>query len=224
MKKGMIMKKLTLLFALLCTASALNSMEVQNISDLPEDIHTHIIKIALAPSNDLNEAIKTIKAVMTLRGANYDNPEYFTKLVHALANKFGTTTAGVADAINKYWFIDTPQEYMDAGHALISAATLGDIDAAKEAIIQWGADVNFTTSGDAGPNTALYFAIDKRSPEKTKLEMVKLLLDAGANPNPQSKHPYFKTIFEYLNDQDMPSELKTQIKNLLEDAMKKKKA
>jgi hypothetical protein len=226
------MKKIVLLFTIVC-ASQLYGMDPtssftkvsedrslyelqrtgpQNISDLPKDVHNEIIKTALATSPDLLRTIEAINVASALRGVRYDNLKDFTRLVHILSNKFNALDASMID-----WFLGyhmpgvalTADEYATLAHDLIDAIEKGQVDTAAS-LIEQGADVNYSFfSEDYGYTSALIIAV-----RKNDTEIVKLLLNAGANPHHTDKYTR-KTALDYAQEKGSQ-----EIVKLLTDAMK----
>jgi len=60
------------------------------LEELPQDVHNEIIRMAIASSNTLEEAIQAIKVASVLRGVryNYDNLKDLTHIVDILSNIF----------------------------------------------------------------------------------------------------------------------------------------
>ncbi len=146
--QGESMKKIALLFTIVCAAGQLYGMEAQNIMGLPEDVRNEIIRKALAASDTLEEAIKAIK-VGALRGVNYDNPKDFTKLVHVLAKKFDLDTATVAQEFRTTTVANIAKNYLIQSRMLLKLIASYDADDIQiliddiKKLISYGADVNF---------------------------------------------------------------------------------
>lgn len=209
------MKKIALLFMIVC-AGALNGMEpmkAERISDLPEDVHNEIIKKALASGDTLSEVMQTVNVASALRGMRYNNLKDFTKLVHILAaNTFDTQTDMVAWHLKNFApdMTEIANQYITLTHNLTDAIETRNINAA-DLSIQQGADVNYSFfCEEYGYTIALISAV--RNKDKA---MVKLLLDAGANPH--FKDRYRKTALDYAQ-----ANASQEIIKLLEDAMKNK--
>lgn len=173
------MKKIALLFTLLC-ASILNGMEPQTISSLPEELQkeitntvNEIIKQGLT-TNNLEEAINTIKVAMVLQGIRYDSLKEFTVLVHILANKFNSSAEKVATQFKT----STSDKYMRLAVELIEAIKNKNIDKITELIAQ-GADVNYY---EKDPTAADRINPLTHAVKIKDAKIVKLLLDSGAKP------------------------------------------
>ncbi len=149
--KDTTMKKITLLFTLLC-AGALNGMEVPEhghyvgigIEALPDDVKPLII-MYLNEYDDVDDIVTAIKATsLSNKELNkivnemYGNQKGFAALAHMLANKFNTTTEVVAEEFG------TPaaKHYLDLGNQLNTAISSGKFNIAKK-LIEKGADVNY---------------------------------------------------------------------------------
>ncbi len=86
------MKKLILLFTIVCATGQMYGMEPQRGSlgafeQLPEELRQEIVK-ALAKSNDLEQVIGAIKVASIFQGVPYGNLQSATGLVRALTKKF----------------------------------------------------------------------------------------------------------------------------------------
>ncbi len=104
------MKKLTVLFTLLCTASALNGMKPERgryvgMGDLPPEVQAIIVSY-LHTYDNLNDIVKAIKAtsetnrqLKEIVNEEYGDPKKFKALVHVLANKFNTATKNIAEQL-----------------------------------------------------------------------------------------------------------------------------
>ncbi len=226
------MKKLFLLGALIC-AGQLYGMEPEKPDmdptlwgrskeeGLPDEIKTLIIMALKESGNNPEEAIKNIIKVSRLNKQFYgilhdeygdlENLQYFTKLVHIIANKFGLTTQEVASKM-KDLGMAIAQNYIILNISFaVNIRMGGNIVRIAKLIRKHGADVNYTwldTSLEKGGEevfTPLRYAVRNRN-----IDAVKLLLDSGANPN------YIlngKKAIDYATD--------PEIKNLLRNAMEK---
>ena len=101
------MKKITLLFTLLCV-STLNGMKNSSMQSLPPEIQMHIITY-INEYNNLDYIVNAIKSINLVdRKFNkliydaYGNQSGFTMLAHTLANKFKTRPGTIA------WALATP--------------------------------------------------------------------------------------------------------------------
>ncbi len=203
------MKKITLLFTILC-AGQLYGMEeppkMGAFGDLPEDVHKVIVQ-SLATSNNLEQTIEAIKVAGALQGVRYDNLKDFTKLVHILAKKFSVPTEKVATVFKT----PTSLKYLE----MINNETLrymeGDVLNELNQLIKNGLDVNATYRYMNSPSL-----LDQMVNQEAKPEIIKLLLDAGANPHYKDDNEM--TALDYakaLGDDD------NAIVKLLEEAMQK---
>jgi hypothetical protein len=165
------MKRIILIFTILCV-SQLYGMEPEPVlGELPEDVHNTIIRMALATSDTLEEAIKAIKVASVLRGIRYDNLKSFTKLVHMLANKFPKKDT---KTIAKLFGTSIAEEYINLGNALIGAISWWeDIDQITKLIMQ-GADVNYSDKNLGTPFTMANKADNSK-------EIIQLLKEAVTN-------------------------------------------
>lgn len=187
---------------LLCTGQ-LYSMEPERIGmeELPPEVQVLIIQ-ALNSYKNLDDVIKAIKAMsLTNKQLNtvlndiysLENQKRFIKLIHVLAKKFNTTTESIAIELA------TPaaKKYFELGSALMNEILIEALVTGPNCVInkittliQQGADVNYTTSENLTP---LKLAVTRLYPN-----IVKLLLNVGAEPNKQSlklleyKMPKFK--------------------------------
>lgn len=152
------MKKLILLFTIVCAAGQMYGMEPERghyagvfwegipnyMSMLPAELKGDIIQFFLS-GDTLSEVLNNIKAVsLTSKELNttlnkmYGNPKVFTALVHILADKFNTTTEAVAEKIG------TPaaKYYLDLAEQLNTEISYFDLNKAIQ-LIEQGADVNY---------------------------------------------------------------------------------
>jgi len=201
------MKKITLLFTILC-AGQLYGMEAQNISDLPKDVHNEIIKMALATSDNLDEAIKAIKVASALRGIKYDNLKKFTALVGVLAQKFPDLSR---EEIAQNFNTPLAKQYSELNYKLENAlrAQVAYVLKFVKETLDEGADPNYTWKGkypnetwlrisygkkDTDYHSILGEAYNKRAlaqepiEKKARTEVIELLLAKGANPNVRYYH------------------------------------
>lgn len=191
--KGKVMKKMTLLFTVLGASQLYGAMEVKNIRDLPRDIHSQILNAAFPESKDnLDEAIKAIKATGAAQGLRYDNLKDFTRLMHVLAKKFNT---GPHNVINSPYGVaekfKTPlaEKYVKLADEL-ELQIISDNIAGIQELITKGVDVTANTA-------IVYFAIFT-SPTPNA-EIIQLLLDNGANPNARGGNGRGQTPLELVN-------------------------
>ena len=189
---------------------ALDKQELlQEFKSLPKDLKQEIIKMALATSSTLNEAIKTIKTMSALWGIEYDNLKDFTQLMHILADKFDTTTYDIAQKFNS----GTSRLYLKLGTELGDAIRAKNVDEVIR-LISMGSDVNFIenktyffeTKKYRG-NTPLIHAIAFPNPI-----IVKILLEKGANPNLEKQA--FESLLDHSKD-DQFLEPVSKIRTLL---------
>jgi len=220
------MKKLTLLLTLLC-ASALNGMgpgygHFRGLGDLPPEIQVMIIQ-TLNTYNTLDDVINAIKAISktnqqlnAIVTEEYGNQKRFNALVHTLANKFNTTTKTVAQKLGTL----AAKIYITAGDILVQAIKNNSINHIIQAI-NAGADINYSFNTGHETLTPLLLAVTHE-----QADIVKLLLEKGANPNFIGSHDVITErglkAIDYLSMKKDNSEQKEKIKALLEEAMKKK--
>lgn len=152
------MNKVVLLCMFLCVG-ALNGMKLEQgskdvcVSNLPEDVCNEIIKMALVSSNNLRDAIKSVKVAEVLCGVRYDNLKDFTRIVHILADKFNITTEQVAAKFDT----SVAEEYRSKGYWLLRSIERSIHKTSKDDIvdmiinnIQKDADINFSFIGNLG--------------------------------------------------------------------------
>lgn len=203
---------------------------------LPNDVKV-LILMALAQSGDeLEESVHNIKKVSLVnRDLNkmLNDLKEFTKIVHIIADKFDNLTSHeVADEFDT----SIAKQYIEINESLVLAILSGSPSPEKVIkLLNQGADVNFCTGflgigygGYGALNTPLTFAVRAFSPE-----LVKLLLDAGANPFfklPNNGMTALDLIQNTLNQHNLGFNLgfdetsvnKLQrMKTLLEEAMRK---
>ena len=223
------------LFILLC-AGALNGMESEQgrfkgLGGLPPEVQVMIIQTLhntyddnLNAEENLKNIIKDIKATSLVDkelhkiiNDMYGNQPGFTALAHMLAKKLNISTFRVAQAFNT----DASQEYLALGTALANAIRENNSAQVAELISQ-GADVNFMEkpanlsflSLKYRGNTLLITAILY----KNSADMIKLLLDAGANPNLEGH--LFEALFNKFKKTKYSEEV-AKIRILLDDARRK---
>jgi len=228
-KTGENMKKVIMLFTVLCTIT-LNGMknleqdrftlEHSHFKNLAPEIQVMIIQ-ALNTYDNLDDIINIIKsASLTDWNLNqiineiYSNKK-FTALVDTLANKFPHITR---QEIAKKFGTPIAKKYIDLSEKLKT-----DVNDEKpiENIIQLineGADANFTSppivysSGHYRVPTALYFAA-----MNSNINVVKLLLDSGANP-------YYKDIHNKTVLDDVLNTIESIKKERPTDSIEKQEA
>lgn len=216
------MKKLTVLFTLLCTASALNGMKPERgryvgMGDLPPEVQAIIVSY-LHTYDNLNDIVKAIKAtsetnrqLKEIVNEEYGDPKKFKALVHVLANKFNTATKNIAEQLGTPF---TTKHYTLAGDTLIQAIKNGSIHDVTKAIAL-GADVNYSFDHGEDKLTPLLLAVTNE-----KYEIIKLLLDNGANPHFIGGHDIMTgrglKAIDYLYMKQGDPQQKKKIKALLE--------
>ncbi len=224
------MKKIALLFTLLC-ASALNGMEqpeqgrYAGLGELSPEIQVLIIQALntfdkyLSSKENLTNTVNAIKAMTETNkqlhavvNDMYGNLKGFTALIGILAEKFFAISRD--DIAYKF---NTPlaEEYKKLGNKLLNNIFRKPIEKITQ-LIKQGADVNYN-------KMILIYAVSDGD-----VNLVKLLLDAGANPFIQYNKD--QTVFEIVqqeiswarntNNEERLSKMNA-IKVLLEDAMKK---
>jgi len=214
------MKKIFLLGALVC-AGHLYGMEplypqrgvlAGTWQNLPTEIESLIIT---AGGNNLDEAVKNIVGFSRINAklnnmVNLNDLQGFTKIAHILADRFGTTTAGVAYQFN------TPvaQAYNNLNFELLQYQFRGMGTDSNEItkFIEKGADVNFTSAGSYGYATELRWAI-----ENLNVEGVKIFLKFGAIPT----NGDWNTVLKVEKYNPGNKEI-IKIKELIEEAIKKR--
>lgn len=176
------MKKMTLLFIILCT-SALNAMEVEHnyyvgmsMQDLPKEIQSLIIG-HLNTGDTVKNVIKTIMRMSrtnttfnTIIKDIYDNQKNFITLIQTLANNFHTNPSHIAEQFKT----PTSEKYIRLGKALLTIVRTNDF-LSVAGIIGDGADINYYD--EMNKLTPLVEAIRYQN-----ANMVKLILDLGADP------------------------------------------
>jgi ankyrin repeat protein len=212
------MKKLFLISAVL-SVGFLNGMSVvgQNrpnvlLPEINEQIINKLIMVS-ATSNDLKTIVKTIE----MTGLRYDNLVNFTKLVHALENKLNLATTVIAEEIQKLAIQESlkaaAQQYVGLANDLQKKVLFGGDGAHITELIKQGADVN--ASYQNGHNVSLLaLAIEHRS----DMNVLKVLLDAGANPNYNYSNTYGSS---KLVDYAKKIGASEDVINLLNEAIKK---
>ncbi len=209
------MKKLILLFTMVCAGQLYGMLEAPDPRYLPTDMKYEIMNAAVATSKDLKEAISMIPKLSAFYGVRYTDIKNFTKLLHALANRFNVTTEEVATQ-----FVDETKKAPD-GMAYLGKQYLSFLQSLSDAIyknnveqikllIQQGADVNSTNSNDR--TTPLIEAANKRTGDK---EILVAFLNAGANPNHRDAKG--KTALDYAKERQRA----LKILQLLESVTKK---
>ncbi len=228
------MKKIALLFTILC-AGMLNGMEPEQgrfkgWGDLLPEMKVMVIQTLnttyddqLSSQENLKNIIAAIKATRLVDTESnkiittmYGDQSGFMTLAHILAKELNTSTYNVA----KEFKTNASQKYLDLGTQLANAIRGKDNAKVAELIIK-GADVNFMENPVNMPlhikyrgNTLLITAIMYQN----SAEVIKLLLDKGANPNLENH------IFEPLLNKfkkSKYSEDASKIRTLLEEARKK---
>jgi ankyrin repeat protein len=180
------MNKIALLLTILCL-SPLHGMEPEKgryigMEELSPEVKALIIQALNAYNNNLSaqDNLKnTIRAIKAMSSTSqelheivndlYGNQKGFTKLMHILANKYGTSTAIIAQIFRG----PAADMYIKNGYALLWGTH--DTNMVKQHISE-GADVNFINEMNITP---LKQAMINLNPEA-----VQLLLNAGANPEP----------------------------------------
>lgn len=215
------MKKLFLLCALVCAGQMYGMepkkplfLEIEHISELPKDIHQKIIKTALETTNHPYLTIMMIERLSAMQGIQgnklFDkllgNLKDFTKLVHMLADRSKMTPVQVAVDLTG----STAQKYVALSNSFELAVLNGWIETAERLIAQ---EVDFV----ADPCILMRAVPSIVSSRAPKAEMVKLLLNHGANPFVTEND---ETPLQRLNRLHQNSAEYQQIKTLLEDAMK----
>ena len=220
------MKKITLLFTIIC-AGQMYGMEQTPYALLLPELKQKIVNMALqSKNNTLDEAINALKGASAFYKVSFDklfgDLKDFTKLVHILAAEFNVSTKEVAEKFN----IPIAQKYINLGEKLIDLVygeKLPPVKAIKlyEAnltpkkanpneiikLIEDGADVNFTAKLDltSGYNESPLSI----STNNGDITLTKLLLKHGANPELAAK--ILKPSFIRYNE---------EVKELIKEAMK----
>ncbi len=235
--------KLILLFTIVC-AGQLYGMGPERgryvgLGDLPRE--TQVIIVTYLQTNDnldgtiaaIKEASKGVglanKQLNAIVNEVYGIPKGFTALVHLLADKFNTSTEDVAGKFG------TPvaENYQILGRELLLAISFSKDEEKIAELIQQGADVNYIGHPVLDPysNTTplMYVAAKYASAVSPYINIVKLLLNAGANPNLKivmDSSGNRMTALEYVSNYGgsrSPSmtEKREAIKKLFETAMQK---
>lgn len=178
------MKKLILLFTIAC-AGQLYGMEAESVRDLPEELRREIMQLAqvILPSNNLDEAITTIKKLSAFFGNPLDDLKTFTALVHILADKFNKEPSDVAKQFNT----PTAEKYEKLSTALTNLIVNHYFDGVKK-LIEQGADVNSVVYNA----TPLF-----RAAMKEDFNITELLLASGANVNYKVN---YKTVLQSITE------------------------
>ena len=240
------MKKIALAFTILCVAQLYGmepktkELEIYKALSQISELQQEIIKAALAVSNNLDEAVEMIKKFSILHGTSFDklfNLQDFTKLVHALGDKFDMASQYVA---NKFG-TEIAKQYGTLGEELLGASLGGWAAQVKinkmEPLLLKGADSNFQSDGTTflhykgdTPLSTIFRSIDTDNIANTIAEakqLVQFLLTHGAIPDKKTiqslkiylfslKHTYQgKMLGQALDDKV------NEIRQMLESAMKK---
>lgn len=206
---------MTLLFTLLCV-SILNGMKnperghYVSLRDISPEIHV-IIMHTLNNHNNLDDVINDIKEIsLTNKQLNavVNDIKGFTKIAHILAHTFNSTTDDVA----KKFGTPTAKEYIYVTCTLMSAISNCNINEVTQ-LINDGADVNYSFYPRYYENgaTLLTHAFACRANE-----IIKLLLNSGANPNLKDK--FGRNALEWVEEY---TGVNKKTKQLLEETIKK---
>ena len=222
------MKKLILLFTIVCAAGQLYGMEPERgryigLGDLPRDVQVIIISY-LQTNDNLDDTMlhkrsqpynKQLNAIVN---ETYGNQKGFAALMHVLEDKFhkkhpflpGINTVYIASGLKT----SAAKEYVRLVQTLRDALKNDDMTTIKNALAK-GADINATFGLG---NTFLVNAVSKNNLKKTQL-----LLDIGADPNVYTDN-IILALQDNLQKENSPEAEQTinAIKNLLEEAMRKK--
>lgn len=235
LKKAMLigwrknMKKLILLFTIACAAGQLYGMEPERgryigWGDLPKDVQVIIISYLQTYDdikdilNAIQETSRTNKQLNAIVNETYGNQKGFAALMHVLEDKFhkkhpflpGINTVYIASGLKT----SAAKEYVRLVQTLRDALKNDDMTTIKNALAK-GADINATFGLG---NTFLVNAVSKNNLEETQL-----LLDIGADPNVYTDN-IILALQNNLRKENSPEAEQTinAIKNLLEEAMRKK--
>lgn len=211
------MKKIALLFTILC-AGALYGIEKPNqghyIGTMWENIPTEVKPLIITYLNKydtLNAVINAIKATsQTNRALKMTINEIygFTALVHILAHTFNSTTGDVAIQFGT----PTAKHYIFLACKLMSAIINCNINEVAQ-LIEDGVDVNYNFDNPFYNTGATLLT---RALAYKNVKIIKLLLNAGANPNFTDK--FGRNALEWVHEYTCVNK---KTKQLLEEAMKK---
>jgi len=218
---GKAMKKTTLLFTMLLCTSALNTMEnpqlgryVIGMEDLSAEVKALIVS-AISTYDNPNDIVNTIKATShtnlelnAIVNDMYSNQKGFKALIQTLAKKFNSAPPVIAEKFNTA----ASKKYLNLAVTLLNAISYdAPIDQITQLINQ-GADVNYYNKD--GISLLLLATSYKSDEDNDNPELVKLLLDSGANPYVVNKDGF--SIMNFIYDQKKP-----KIEKLLIEAIKK---
>jgi hypothetical protein len=216
------MKKIILICAFICVGQIYGmerEPQFERFSELPIEAKAVLISVLSEGYDNVGDAVKAIQAMSrTNKELNkLVNEQYgklseydlkrFIELVHILADKFDESTLTVAGKFK------TPisEQYKDLFLKSLRASCFGTfkIDTLT-LLIEKGLDVNGTFNYDPNRRSLLIRAVDLGKPE-----MVKLFLEAGADPH--YKDAVEKTALDYAREVGVSRE----IIELLQKAMDK---
>ncbi len=188
------MKKIALFFTIAC-AGQLYGMESQPIKFGEEwkNLPHEVIYLILQSGNNLDDAIKNIvkaSAINKELNNELNDLKGFTKIVHMIADEFNSTTADVA----KKFETPTSTTYLALVDKLRSAMLHNNVNEVAQ-VIEKGVDVNYNFKPFFNATGASLLA---RAVYLENIEIIKLLLDNGANPN--LKDIFGKTVFEWAEE------------------------
>lgn len=211
------MKKLILLFTMVCATNQLYGMEQATPKEtLLPDLKQKITHMASSASKNLNEAINALESASTFYGVQFDklffdNLKDFTALVNLLAKKFPDKSR---KEIAEKFKTPIAKKYVHLGEKLANNWKKKDI---LTQLIKEGVDLYYSITYATDEGVYLLTPLNRATMSKN-VEIVQLLLDAGANPN--YKDSLGKTAFEYIDKH--ASDNKTQkIRQMLDEAMNK---
>lgn len=161
------MKKMTLLFTILCAG------QLYGMKDLPSDVQHEIVKKAIESSRTIEDAARAINVACTVQGACYNNLKDFNKLLgllqgkfpaeykYEMAKKINTETARKYMSLNEKWFSIMNSDKPSMGLV--------------KRLLDEGADPNFSWQRSSGQSLLDIFEVRELD------GIVKLLKQYGGN-------------------------------------------
>jgi hypothetical protein len=232
------MKKIALLLIIVCAGNLYGMEQAEKghytgIAELSPEIQVMIIQALNTYDNNLSTEENITRIVNAIKAINATNKQLhgvvtdiygdlkgLTALIGTLAEKFPSTSRKdiAKQLIANKFNTELAQEYLSLADRLFQFIVFSYPEQVTQ-LIKEGADVNYSDSY----SSLLFYALKD-------VEMVKLLLDFGANPYLQ--HPNWGTVFDVVkgyikqaihkNDEVWLKKLNV-IKALLEDTKKIRK-